>query len=147
MKWINKVFQNTLMIKQKLRKLSDKIYKSLFVLLPPSFYGILAGVLVGVAVNLTTGLVFSSRMKELSLTITFHKLVISIPLVKTAVIFFFVSSVTFAVINVILESSRARAPSFKMFSSKIEEYKKILLPMIVIGIGCFMLGFLLLPVW
>ena len=87
----------------------------------PSLYAILSGALIGVGINLLTGLLFAQEG------------VINEPYVILAIAFFLLSSGLFAYISLVLEGLRDEATDLKDLLTRVYDRRKILRPSVIIG--------------
>jgi hypothetical protein len=99
--------------------------------LPPSFYALLSGALIGAGINLLTGLLFA---QNLMIDKTFMTL---------AIFFLLVSSVLFAWISLVLEELRVEAKGGVHLLRMIRD-RKVLYPLAIGGSTSFIISIVFL---
>ncbi|GEM_PF-3162919 len=115
----------------------DKMEEWLFSL-PPSFYAIVSGALIGAATNLLTGLVFAPEGANVTMR-----------LVKLAIFLIFLSSVCFCVISIILELLHTevigedKATRKYNLHGELHEQRKILWPLFIGGLVSIGIGIII----
>lgn len=102
-------------------------------LLSPSFYTIFSGALIGAAINLLTGVIFSKE------TLVDQKIIIFL-----AILFLLASSVLFVYISLALEQLRSEARDIRYLLNMIYDQRRKLWMSAFVGFGCVIIGITLL---
>lgn len=101
-----------------------------FFSIPPSFYAIISGALIGAVINLLIGLIFAQEVTDVTILLTISFLLLS-------------SSACFCIISTILEQLRAEvkgddeATRKANFGGEIKTRRTILLPSLFMGVLVF----------